>query len=237
MNRGLYNNASGLFNAVKQMEVKSQNVSNLNTTAYKYDNHYSKVIEDVLISHKGKDIGILPTKIGTDSIDTVYTQGNMINTSRALDVAIQGDAFFKVENGKNGYSYTRDGALNIDSSGNLTDSKGNYIVGDNGRIKIPGDVNTMSIKEDGSIFVNDNFIDKIKLVELDNPTKVGNNYYKASAERDSNSLISQGYLESSNVDMGKEMADIILIQHYMSSNQKALMTHDELNKKIIGDIG
>ena len=72
------------------------------------------------------------------SIDTIHTQGSMQNTGRPLDLAIEGNGYFVVNNGENSY-YTRAGNFYLDEQGNLINSGGYYLQSDNGNIAIPTD--------------------------------------------------------------------------------------------------
>lgn len=235
MNRGLYNSVSAIFTLEKNMNVKSQNISNSNTTGYKYDNYYNKIFNEVNLSYKGNELGSIPSKLGVESIETVFSQGAFMNTNRPLDLAISGDGFFKVDLGNGRYAYTRNGAFNVDLNGYLTDSEGHYIQGNNGKIKIES-LKDLSIKNDGTVYSNGKQIDKITTYTLENASKIGNNYYTSEVESTSKSEINQGFLESSNVDVGKELTDVIVIQNHMTSNHKMLQAQDELNKRVIDSI-
>lgn len=235
MNRGLYNSASAIFTLTKNMNVKAQNITNSNTVGYKYDNYTNKTFEEVFLSYKNQDLGKLPSKIGVESVDTVYTQGSFMATDRQLDLAIGGTGFFKVDLGNGEIAYTRNGSFKIDVNGNLTDDNGHYVIGENGKVQIPS-LKNLSITRDGKIYSGEKYIDKINTYDLEDPKKRGNSYYVAKNENLSSSEINQGYLESSNTDVGKELSDVIVIQRHMTSNHKMIQAQDELNKRIIDEL-
>lgn len=235
MNRGLYNSASAIFTLTKNLNVKAQNIANVNTAGYKYDNYHNKTFQEVYLNYKNQQLGNLPSKIGVESVETVFTQGTFISTERALDVAIGGTGFLKVDMGNGQYAYTRNGSLKIDLEGYLTDDNGHYLIGNNGRIQLES-LKGISIKKDGSVYSNGQYIDKINTYDLENPSKLGNSYFTSSNETLSNSELNQGYLENSNTDIAKELTDVIVLQRHMTSNTKMLQAQDELNKRIIDNM-
>ena len=229
MNRGLYNSTSAILTINKDMNVKTQNISNVNTNGYKYDKLHTKTFNEMMISYKNKNLGTLPTKIGVEGIQTIFTQGPLINTERTLDLALSGEGFFKIGTGDGNTVYTRDGSFNIDANRYLVNSNGDYVLGENGRIQIPD--KNFSINKEGSIISNGVIIDKIAVVNINNATKTGQNYYTGTNETKSNANINQGYLEGSNVDISTELTDVITLQRLLSMNSKALQTQDILNEK------
>ena len=235
MNKGLYHSASAILTLTKNLNVKTQNIANVNTVGYKYDNYHNKTFQEVYLSYKNENLGKIPSKIGVDSVETVFTQGTFISTERSLDLAISGTGFFKIDMGDGTYAYTRNGSIKIDTEGFLTDDNGYYLLGNNGRIQLES-LKNLSIKKDGSIYSNGKYIDKINTYDIENPRKLGNSYFKSTAETISNSEIYQGYLENSNTDIGKELTDVIVLQRYMTSNHKMLQAQDELNKRMIDNL-
>lgn len=235
MNRGLYNTASAILTLHRNMGVKAHNVANVNTVGYKYENVHNDVFEEVMLSYKGNNLGIMPTRVGIDEITTVYDQGSLMTTERELDVAIQGDGFIKVDRGNGQYSYTKNGSFNMDRDGFLVDFNGNYIIGQNGRINL-GDAKQITFKTDGTIVADGKVTDKLYITGLEGIIKQGNTYFRADKEVQTNSSIHQGYLETSNVDSAKELTDIISLQRLITSNTKMLQTQDDLNKKMIDGI-
>lgn len=235
MNRGLYHNTSALLTINKDMNVKTQNISNVNTHGYKYDKTHTKTFNEVMISYKGQNLGIIPSKIGVEEIQTIFTQGPLIATERILDLGITGEGFFKIDTVDGNTAYTRDGNFHIDSQGYIVNNNGHYLLGEKGRIKIP-DGKNISINKEGNIISNGVLIDKISIVNISNANKTGQNYFTGTNEVTSNANVHSGYLEGSNVDISTELTDVITLQRLMTMNTKAIQTHDTLNEKLIKDI-
>ena len=240
MNRGFYNAASAMITIQKNMQSISNNVANSNTVGYKREQSLEGTFEQMMVNYKGNQLGIIPTKVGQRDNVTIHTQGSFITSGRDLDFALNGDGFFKLQDADGNIHYTRNGTFFIDNSGSIVDQRGFYLMGEEGRIKVPNNevsANTsIVVNKDGEFFVNNNKLDTIDIVNLENPLKTGHGYYKADGELPSDSKVHQGFLEASNVNMADELTSMIINQRSYQLNGKMVSTQDELNKKVITDL-
>lgn len=109
------------------MDVVSSNISNVNTTGFKASRiSFQELLSQTLrgsSAPRGGIGGLNPVQIGLGmalgGIDTMFTQGSLQDTGKLTDLAIQGDGFFVLNNGENGYKYTRDGNLDVGIDGSL----------------------------------------------------------------------------------------------------------------------
>ena len=136
MMRSLYSGISGLSVHQTKMDVIGNNIANVNTTAYKS----SRVTFTDVFSQKlagaasgNEDVGgTNPKQIGlgatVGSIDLLMGEGAAQRTDNELDLKIEGDGFFIVNDGK-GNKFTRDGSFKIDANGYLVNSSGYYVCG------------------------------------------------------------------------------------------------------------
>ncbi|HOK41796.1 MAG TPA: flagellar hook-basal body complex protein [bacterium] len=136
MMRGLYSGVSGLLNHQTRMDVIGNNISNINTVGYKksdvvFQDFLSQLIEIAHAPENGRG-GTGPMQIGLGSsigsIDKVFTQGSLNRTNNPLDVAIQGNGFFVINDGVANY-YTRAGHFSLDSEGNIVMAPGLKLQG------------------------------------------------------------------------------------------------------------
>jgi flagellar hook protein FlgE len=118
------------------MDVEGNNISNVNTTGFKYSRvNFSNLLSQtakIATAPQGELGGKNPMQIGlgtqVTSVTTIYKQGSIETTDKDTDLAIQGDGFFVVSgDGGQTYKYTRNGDFNFDALGNFVDSNG-YIV-------------------------------------------------------------------------------------------------------------
>ena len=126
MMRALFSGVSGLRNHQTRMDVIGNNIANVNTVSFKASRVTFKEAFVQLVAGASRPTatigGTNPVQIGTgmnvSSVDQLFTQGSLENTGQPLDLAIQGDAFFVLNNGARNV-YTRAGNLQLDADGNL----------------------------------------------------------------------------------------------------------------------
>ncbi|MCX7792859.1 MAG: flagellar basal-body rod protein FlgF [Thermodesulfovibrionales bacterium] len=226
MHKGIYIALSGALMKQRELELLSENIANSDTPGYKSANISFR---DYLISKEQDDSRIM-TYLSNMSVQ--FTPGVFINTGKILDIAIEGKGFLSLEGG----FYTRRGDLRKTDEGYLVTSTGRKVMGNNGPVRISeGEV---EIKEDGSIYVDGNMIDKLKIVDFDDPSalkRAGEGLYETvnnTSGRASSSRILQGYIEGSNVEIVREMVKLISTMREFETFQKAIQTLDEAAGKI-----
>lgn len=135
MMRALFAGVSGLRNHQTAMDVIGNNIANVNTTAFKASRVTFKEAFVQLLQGAsrppGNTGGINPIQIGTGmnvaSIDQLFTQGSLESTGQPLDLAIQGDALFVLNNGGQ-QLFTRAGNFQLDADGRLIAPSSGFIV-------------------------------------------------------------------------------------------------------------
>jgi flagellar basal-body rod protein FlgF len=170
-----------------------------------------------------------------------YSPGTIHRTDNPLDIAINGEGFFSVQS-KDGTSYTKQGNFTIDKDGNLVTTDGGYVLGKAGKIKLPdGKIN---IGEKGDIMVDGNPVDTLKIVSFKNPqalTRVEGCLFSdpgnaGIADKD-DSLVRQGHIELSNVQVVKEMSDMIDLHRSVEFYQKVIQTISDQDRLATSQIG
>ena len=136
--RDMYSAISGLEANSTWLDVIGNNISNVNTIAYKasrleFASTFSQTLNPGQGDNTGSDMGgINPLQVGLGtrvaSIQTLWAEGSLQQTGVSTDVAIQGNGFLVTKNNGNQY-LTRAGNLTFDSAGNLTDQNGGLIQG------------------------------------------------------------------------------------------------------------
>jgi len=134
--RSLFSGISGLRTHQTLMDVVSNNIANVNTTGFKTS---ATVFEDTLsqiLRTSGLPTdnlgGLNPAQIGLGvqlaAITTNFRQGSAQTTGKSTDLMVQGDGFFIVDNGVQ-KAYTRAGAFNFDTNGDLVNAEGMKVQG------------------------------------------------------------------------------------------------------------
>ncbi len=252
MIKGLYESALGMITQMHRMDVISNNLANADTIGYKKDIVSTSSFPEMLANrlHDKNNLNILNSKrigglslgVRIDSIHIDYTQGNLKRTDSTFDIAINGSGFIAVDLAGQ-ERYTRDGALKLNNNRVLMTSEGNIVKGVNGNtITVPDGI--VSIDPKGNLFVNDEYINTIKLVSFDDKDlgklrKTENNLIAAPTDiqtKPFTGTISQGFVEGSNVNTVREMVDMISVSRAYESNQKMIQTQDATLGRAVTEI-
>jgi flagellar basal-body rod protein FlgG len=257
MIRSLWVAKTGLEAQQTQMDVVTNNLANVGTNGFKRSR---AVFEDLLyqtVRQPGSQSSQqtqLPTglQLGTGvravSTEKLFTQGNLQQTGNDKDVAIQGTGFFQVNMPDGSLAYTRDGSFHVDSQGLLVTASGYALTP---AISIPLDAQTISIGRDGVVGVTQpgsvtpTTVGVIQLANFMNPAGLesrGENLYVETSASGapavnapgSNGLgrLSQGYVETSNVNVVEEMVNMIQSQRAYEINSKAISASDQMLQKL-----
>ncbi|ABR30332.1 flagellar basal-body rod protein FlgF [Thermosipho melanesiensis] len=230
MYRGIYLASMGMLADITKLDTLSNNISNVDTAGYKSDSlAFKAYFEKQLYSFNPmpqkeevevKKIGSFEQALILDQVKTNYSQGTLEYTGHSLDFAIDGKGFFVVENaGKR--MYTRAGNFKANEEGYLITPEGYYVLG----------------KNDQKIKLDGNVLEKLLVVALKNPRKVGYTFFKGEEVRKENFRILQGYVEKSNVNIVREMVKMIEATRHYETLSKAVTVHDELLNKSINSAG
>ena len=255
MVRGLYTAYTGMINEQKRLDTISNNLANAATVGYKKENVTSQSFDEALTikindsseAYTNRPIGTMSLGVKLGEYYTDYTQGSFRETGNTYDLAIEGDGFFTVavtdKNGNESLSYTRDGSFKMTQDGYLVDAYGNHLQGEGGNIQIPTNAQTVTIDTDGSIYADQQFIDKVQLADFedyDYLEKAGDNNYKAvdgAVQKVSVGMIRQGCTEQSNVNVISEMVNLISITRAYEAGQKVIKTQDQLLDQTVNQVG
>lgn len=250
MVRGLYLAGTGMLAQRSKMDVIANNIANVDTLGYKQDILLSRSFEDMLISrmndpavaNQTKEVGPLGTGIHIDEIATSFAQGTPEQTGRSTDLCVVGKAFFVVETPE-GTRYTRAGNFSLDAEGHLMDANGNQVQGEGGGIQLKSD--RFLVNEMGHIIdlETDAQVGALRLMEFTDPQglrKAGDNLFSdydgAGPKTSEDSRVIQGYIESSNVNIAKEMVDMIITSRAYETNQRSARMIDETLERAVNDI-
>lgn len=256
MIRGLYTSGWSMLALEKKMDIITNNMANVNTNAYKKDTVVFEAFPEVLTrrindtrSNLNPDGVVGNMQLGSDvgEVYTYYNQGQLQKTDNKLDMAIRDSdsAFFTVtgmdRNGNEKEYYTRDGAFALGADNQLVTKEGYIVQGVNGPIQLNGD--SFSIMPDGTIVQDDAAVDKLLIKEFtDTKTlrKFGNNLLEKTDQTEEAAFdgnVQQGYLELSNVNIVKEMVDMITVTRAYEANQKVLQAQDGTLDKAVNEVG
>ncbi|MBO8137505.1 MAG: flagellar basal-body rod protein FlgF [Desulfotomaculum sp.] len=255
MLRSLYSGIAGLSAHRTRMDVIGNNIANVNTTGFKSSrtNFQDVLYQKIKSGGNSRNPAFVGTGVDIAGISTNFKQGPLQNTGRTLDLAIQGDGFFKVNDSNGNEFYTRDGVFFIDKDGYLVNSNGYKVQGSVGDIQINNSdkIESINIKPDGEINVTYNDatpdatfgpIAVYKFSNAEGLTKSGNNLYQEATDISGaatqvtlggTTKIASGYLEMSNVDLSNEFVNMITTQRGFQANARTITVSDQLLEELV----
>ncbi len=245
--------ATGMTAQQLTVDTIAHNLANLNTAGFKRSMIDFQDLMYVKMAEPGQEVAagvISPTgfEIGSGvrpaSTLKVFTQGEMENTSRQLDLAIEGSGFFKVTTPGGNVRYTRDGSFRANADGNLVTSSGYTLEP---AISIPSNYRSIYIGKDGTVSVTTGsdgtptVVGTISLARFANPSGLsslgGNLFAETPASgtatdgtpgQDGVGSLQQGFLERSNVQMVTELVNLIRAQRAYEINSRAIRAGDQM---------
>jgi flagellar basal-body rod protein FlgG len=252
--RALDTAATGMMAQELMVQVISNNIANMTTTAYK---RQRAEFEDLLYDHVSQigtqtstqgnilPVGIeLGTGVKTVGTPRLMSQGNLTATGNSLDLAIRGDGFFKILMPDGTFSYTRDGSFNLDNQGRIVTAEGNLVQPG---LTVPATATSITINEQGQVSVTlpgsttATLIGQFTLTRFVNEAglqAIGDNLFvetpASGTPQDGQPNLNgygnlqQGNLEQSNVDAVTEMSNLITAQRAYEMNSKVITAADQM---------
>ena len=252
--RSLSTAASGMLAQQLNVEVISNNIANMNTTAFK---RQRAEFQDLLYQNL--------TRVGADSSDAgtivpsgvqigvgvkagavyrVSEQGDLTITNNKYDVAIEGQGFFRIQLPSGEDAYTRAGSFQVGPDGQVVTPRG-YVVAPG--IAIPDGVRDVAINETGQVQVMidgdpaPQTVGQLELVTFINPAGLeatGDSLLLETAASGAANVgvpgspgfgrIMQGFLETSNVNAVEQITALIEAQRAYEMNAKVITASDEM---------
>lgn len=261
MNEALWIAKTGLDAQQTRMATISNNLANASTTGFKRGR---AVFEDLLYQNL-RQVGaqssqdtqlpsglMLGTGVRVVATEKLFTQGSLTQTENPLDIAIEGRGFLQVLLPDGTLAYTRDGSMQMDSQGQLVNANG-YII--QPALTIPADAQSISIGADGTVSAlvpgsaTPTQLGTVQLADFVNPAglqPIGKNLFLESAASGSpqtgnpglNGLgtVTQGFVESSNVNVVEELVGMIETQRAYEMNSKAIAASDEMLRYVSNNL-
>ncbi len=236
MLQGLYAAASGMEAQQNQFNAIANDMANIDTPGYQAT---EVGFQDLLYSSAGSASGSPNIATGTGSQSAIvgrsFAQGAIQNTGRSLDVAIQGPGYLQVRRNDGTIGLTRNGALQVNAQGEITNQDGNPLVPP---LNLPKgtDADNIKIETNGQVISGSRTIGKLALVNVPATNQLqpdGDSMFSVTAGSGATrpatgSSIQQGALEGSNVDVAKDMTTMINAQRSYQMASQAIQYQDQM---------
>lgn len=244
-----YVGATGMQAQQAHVDAIANNLANVNTPGFKKTRiAFSDLVVGSMAAAAPLDTGPVAPTVGAGvqvaSAEPVFETGDLTKTGDAMDVAIVGDGFLELVMPDGSRAYTRGGTLKVNADGQLSTQAG---VPLKPGIAIPDQAQSIAIGADGRVQVRvagqDTPVDvgQLELVRFTHPQGLlaqGGNVYRATeasgepiggrAGEDGMGSIAQGMLESSNVKLVDEMANLMVAQRAYEASAKVVQAADEM---------
>jgi flagellar basal-body rod protein FlgG len=246
----LYISSSGLRSQQEQIDVISNNVANMQTPGFKRGRVNFAEVASVSVpgeslvgagsAHGGG------SRVASTSLE--FGAGALQPTRNPLDLAIDGQGFFELEDASGNRFYTRSGQFRLDDQGYLTAVNGMRL---SAGIQVPGNASDLQVSVNGEVSAllpgSDErevlgSIDLVTFASLEGLEAQGDNVFRATtatgapvsaiAGEDGTGKLQQGYLEMANVDMIDEMTGLVLAQRAYQLNARVLQASDQILETI-----
>ena len=246
--------ATGMQAQQQNVEVISNNIANMNTTAYmRRRTEFHDLIYQNLrrVGSTSSDAGtVVPSGVQLGlgvkmaAVYRIHEQGNLTSTDNTFDMAIQGNGFFQVQLPDGTAGFTRDGSLQLSPTGQIVTHDGNPVVPnitvDSNAIDVT--INSTAevlVKLQGSVTPTN--AGQIQLASFPNDAgleAMGSNLYQETPASGTATTgtpgatgygtLLQGFLETSNVNAVAEVSELISAQRAYEMNSKVIQTSDQM---------
>ncbi|MEW6220155.1 MAG: flagellar basal-body rod protein FlgF [Thermodesulfobacteriota bacterium] len=219
----------------RRMNQAANNLANVNTAGFKRDG--MTFWEMIFRSHSGR------MRVGKASrVVTDHGPGALRQTGNPLDMAIDGDGFFRIQSPR-GVRYSRAGQFTRSAAGELVTRDGYPVLGEGGPIALPN--GTVGVGLDGRITVDGVEVDRLAVVtfpEMAALEKDGDSLFRVKEgapgeEAAAAPVVQQGYVEESNVNMIQETTGMIDLFRAFELQQRVIRTIDEVDEQAIQRVG
>ncbi|PIE58439.1 MAG: flagellar basal-body rod protein FlgG [Desulfobulbus propionicus] len=256
--RSLWTSVTGMSAQNLNMDVLANNLANVSTSGFKRSRaDFQDLLYQIMKvpgsptsadtrSPTGIQVGL---GVKPAAVSKVFTEGDLVQTSNELDIAIEGAGFLQVSMPDGNVGYTRAGNLKLDGDGRITTSDGYPIQPE---IVIPQDAVQVTISETGvvSALIGDDTesteignIDLAIFVNDSGLLAVGRNLFRETESSGTPAVgvpgnngygsLLQGFVEQSNVNMVEEMAQMITTQRAFEINSNVVSTSDEMMQTVV----
>jgi flagellar basal-body rod protein FlgF len=234
MDAAMYKALSGALVQMRRLEIAAQDLSNINTAGYKGQRlSFGEVLaRQAPASERSGGL------VAVSGWKTNLNPGEVNNTGNPFHLAIAGDGYFVVQTAR-GERYTRNGSFTLSANGTVTTSAGDALMSEAGPVQLSG--SKFVVSQDGVLSGDDGELGKLRIVRFVNPRRIikeGGNLFTAPRENLAEATeteITQGALEQSNVNSVESMVLLISNQRHFDAYERAIRLMDSATEKMIAE--
>ena len=248
MMKGFYNLTSGMASQQNRLNMVTNNMTNISTAGYKAEHYTDRTFDEVMVSRIGNiDKSHYQTMetyqshiLAPDQLYTDFTQGSLEETNLPLDFAIQGEGFFAIQT-VDGVAYTRAGSFTLDNEGYLCLSElGRVLDREGNPIQLPTD--KLDVDAQGNLSTQGGeYLATLGVFMFPDNGELERTPYGLftgeGAQLNDQVVIHHKWVERSNVNMIKEMVNMMTTQRALQSAAQLSKIYDQVINRAVNDIG
>lgn len=236
MLKGIYRTLSGKYVTERRIEMIANNIANALTPGYKSSKPLLNSNNEGDVKGSGTSAANTQSSLLSSYIN--FSNAPLVETGNNLDLSVEGDGFFVVSvNGKN--MYTSNGQFALNNEKKLVTLNGYPVMGESGEISLDG--KDIKVENDGTIYVDRNQVDKIKVVTFEDKSSLKNfgGSMFVNTKNDNVEItpekysVKQGHYEASNVNVILEMVDMMSALRAYESYKKVDQFFDDMIGRLI----
>ncbi len=248
MMKGFYNLTSGMASQQNRLNVGANNRTNISTAGFKAEHYTDRTFDEVMVSRIGNiDKSHYQTMetyqshiLAPDHLYTDFIQGSLEETNLPLDFAIQGEGFFAIQT-VDGVAYTRAGSFTLDNEGYLCLSElGRVLDREGNPIQLPTD--KLDVDAQGNLSTQGGeYLATLGVFMFPDNGELERTPYGLftgeGAQLNDQVVIHHKWVERSNVNMIKEMVNMMTTQRALQSAAQLSKIYDQVINRAVNDIG
>ena len=249
MFKGFYNLTSGMLTQGRHLDVIANNMTNVSTAGYKSDEYTASTFDQVMFDRVGNkekiytDIGNISYIRANSEVYTDHTQGLLEQTDLPLDFAIEGEGYFGVRMEDGTTAYTRNGSFSLDEEGYLClPGKGRVLgAGDQPIRLVTDDINADAqgaLRTTDGIYLGRLVTYNFAPEDVAQFERNDQGLFITDAQPvEGQNVIHHRMIERSNVDLTKQMVDMITCQRALQSAAQLTKMYDQLMSQSTEQVG
>ncbi|NLM22647.1 MAG: flagellar hook-basal body protein [Firmicutes bacterium] len=246
---GLYLAEGAMLTQQVRLELISNNLANIRTPGYKRSEAVQTSFGEWLV-HKSRTgplpqeqrrpVGTMAHNVAIAATPTHWGAGPLQESGRTLDLALMGPGFFQIRAGEENL-YTRNGQFTVNQEGYLTTIAGDLVMGEDGPLFLGTE--EVRVAADGSLYREEVFLGRLRIVEFGPEAafqRVGHTLYRVEGGEPlpaQGTAVWSGFLESSNVDLTREMTSLLEVRRCYEAAQRVMHTYDSLLARAANELG
>ena len=247
MFKGFYNLTSGMHTQQQNLNVVGNNLVNVSTAGFKQSRYTASTFDDVMYTRVGNkekvytDIGRQSYIRANSEVYVDYSQGVPEPTNIPLDFAIMGDGYFAIQEEDGTINYTRAGNFSLAEEGYLRFPGMGYVLDPQGQRIMLG-TDKLSVDAMGNISTEEGgYLGTLGVYAFEDTEQLahtGSGFFQGEgAQAMQQPEILWKYLERSNVDMVRQMTEMLTSQRALQSAASVTKMYDEVMGHAASDIG